>query len=62
MERDSESLKAPIIIDIGSGEIKTGFRGDEKPKIIFKNYIGEPKYRKVLRVSSKNPKKLMTNM
>jgi centractin len=45
---EQENLKLPIIIDIGSGEIKAGFSGEESPKVVFKNYIGEPKYKKVL--------------
>ena len=48
MVEKPEYLKLPIIIDIGSGEVKAGFGGEENPKIIFKNYFGEPKYRKVL--------------
>lgn len=58
MEGDNESLKAPIIVDIGSGEIKAGFSGDEKPTIIFKNYIGEPKYKKVLRAFNKEAQEI----
>ena len=42
-------LKLPIIIDIGSGEIKAGFSGEEKPKVTFNNYFGEPKYKRVIR-------------
>ena len=53
MEEKQEILKLPIVIDIGSGEIKAGFSGEEKPKIIFKNIIGEPKYKKVLRAFNK---------
>ena len=30
-----EYLKLPIVIDIGSGEVKAGFSGEEKPKLIF---------------------------
>lgn len=58
MEGNTESLKAPIIVDIGSGEIKAGFSGDEKPTIIFKNYIGEPKYKKVLRAFNKEAQEI----
>ena len=42
MDRKLEYLKLPIIIDIGSGEIKAGFSGEEKPKVTFNNYFGEP--------------------
>ena len=47
MSELKESLKLPIIIDLGSSEIKAGFSGEEKPSVIFKSYIGEPKYKKV---------------
>ena len=47
MSENIDSLKLPIIIDLGSSEIKVGFSGEEKPSVIFKSYIGEPKYKKV---------------
>ena len=43
MDEKLFDLKNPIIVDIGSGEKKAGFSGEEKPKIVFKNFIGEPK-------------------
>ena len=49
MDGRVEYLKLPIIVDIGSGEVKAGFSGEENPKIIFQNYFGEPKYKKILR-------------
>ena len=49
MEGKPEYLKLPIIVDIGSGEVKAGFSGEETPKIVFKNYFGEAKYNKILR-------------
>ena len=49
MDGRIEYLKLPIIVDIGSGEIKAGFSGEENSKVIFSNYIGEPKYKKILR-------------
>ena len=51
---DIKYLKLPIIIDIGSGIIKAGISGQDIPKVIFPNYIGEPKYSKVLRSFSKD--------
>ena len=35
MEVKPEYLKLPVIVDIGSGEVKAGFSGEEKPKTIF---------------------------
>ena len=49
MDGRVEYLKLPIIVDIGSGEIKAGFSGEENPKVIFPNCFGEPKYKKILR-------------
>ena len=55
---EQESLKLPIIIDIGSGEIKAGFSGEDSPKVLFKNYIGEPKYKKVLSAFNSEDKEI----
>ena len=44
---EKKPLKLPIIIDLGSSEIKVGFSGEEKPSIIFKSIIGEPRFTKV---------------
>ena len=49
MDIKPEYLKLPIIVDIGSGEVKAGFSGEKNPKANFNNYFGEPKYNKVLR-------------
>jgi centractin len=38
-------IKAPIIIDNGSGVMKAGLGGDEKPTLKFNTYVGRPKYR-----------------
>jgi actin-related protein len=54
MSSQTEPLQTPIIIDLGSGEIKAGFGGQERPKIIFKNQLGEPKYKIILKKYDKN--------
>ena len=42
--------KTPIIIDLGSYEIKAGFRtSNQYPSTKFLSYIGEPKYTKIIR-------------
>ena len=49
MDTFSEVLtKSPIVIDNGSGSIKAGFAGEDKPKVIFPNYVGRPKYNAIL--------------
>ena len=58
MEGRPEYLKLPIVVDIGSGEIKAGFSGELSPKIVFKNYFGEPKYKKILRTFNEENKEL----
>ena len=42
----SNDLKVPIIVDLGSLEIKAGFSGQESPKLRSPNYIGELKSKK----------------
>ena len=37
----SQDLKKPIIIDLGSSEIKAGFFDNSSPTIRFKNIIGD---------------------
>ena len=49
MEGNLEYLKLPRIIDIGSSEIRAGFGSEEKPKVLIKNYFGEPKFKKIIR-------------
>lgn len=53
MESNPSYLKTPIIVDMGSSKIKAGLGGQEKPKLEFPCYIGEPKYQKIY-VSSFN--------
>ena len=53
MNEKPEYLKLPIIIDIGSGTVKVGFSGEENPKLVFNNYFGESKYKKVLHTYDK---------
>ena len=50
------SLRIPIIIDLGSSEVKAGPRTLDNtiPQIRFPSYIGEPKYDKILRNLNKN--------
>lgn len=43
----------PILVDLGSSEIKTGFSGQEKPKLLSPNYIGELKSKKNYKDSQK---------
>ncbi|CAJ0581540.1 unnamed protein product, partial [Mesorhabditis spiculigera] len=38
----------PVVIDNGSGGIKAGFAGESAPKVAFANYVGRPKYKRVM--------------
>lgn len=38
----------PVVIDNGSGTIKAGFAGAEEPTLIIPNYVGRPKYIRVM--------------
>ena len=54
----NSNSQIPIIIDIGTGEVKAGFNGQERPKILFKNQFGEPKYNKILKQFNKDNKQV----
>eukprot|EP00941_MAST-03F_sp_MAST-3F-sp1_P003818 g3818.t1 len=41
-------LQQPVVIDNGSGVIKSGFAGTEAPKCIFPAFIGRPKHQKAM--------------
>lgn len=39
---------AAIVVDLGSGTLRAGFAGDEKPTASFANMVGYPKYDEVI--------------
>jgi centractin len=41
-------IKTPIVIDNGSGSIKAGFGGEERPSLVFNSFLGRPKHDKVM--------------
>ena len=45
----TENFKSPLIIDLGSSEVKAGFSGQERPKILFKTCMGETKFNKMIK-------------
>ena len=56
---DSINSNTPIIIDFGTSTIRVGFKGQEKPTLIFPNILGEIKYQKaggLLKKGEKNEK------
>lgn len=48
VDYEENIIKAPIVIDTGSGVIKAGLGGEEKPAVIFNNYVGRPKHERVM--------------
>lgn len=42
----------PVVIDNGSGNLKAGFAGEDKPKTYASSIIGRPKYQKIMAAGS----------
>ncbi|XP_063298695.1 actin, cytoskeletal 1A-like isoform X2 [Pelobates fuscus] len=42
------SFPQAVVIDNGSGLIKFGFSGEEKPRFVYSNLVGRPKYKPVI--------------
>lgn len=38
----------PVVFDNGSGVLKAGFAGDDRPKSVFPSFVGRPKHTKVM--------------
>jgi centractin len=51
MEAQDEFLlptNQPVVLDNGSGILKAGYAGDEKPKCVFPSIVGRPKHQRVM--------------
>lgn len=48
---DDTLYNQPVVLDNGSGNLKAGFAGEEKPKIHEPALVGRPKYQKIMAVS-----------
>lgn len=49
MDYDSfDEFGTPIVIDNGSGQIKAGLAGRERPTVIIPSCVGSPKHRRVM--------------
>lgn len=44
-----EDLKVTIVMDVGSGNCKAGFAGEDAPRVTFPAIVGRPKTRNVMR-------------
>jgi len=47
-EGDIDIIKAPIVIDNGSGIMKAGMGGGTEPSLVFNSTVGRPIYQKVM--------------
>ena len=47
-KRQQESMNQPLVIDNGTGVIKAGFAGTDKPRVVFHSYVGRPKHQRVM--------------
>ena len=45
---DAVVFGQPIVVDNGTGTMKAGFAGDDRPKTVFSSYVGRPKYDSVM--------------
>jgi actin-related protein len=41
-------MNQPIVIDNGTGVLKAGFAGADKPRVAFRSYIGRVKHQRVM--------------
>jgi centractin len=48
-------FKQALVIDNGSGLMKAGLAGEERPSLVFPSFVGRPKYQKVLPGSMHEP-------
>ncbi|CAN0041469.1 unnamed protein product [Pylaiella littoralis] len=44
----SATLNQPVVIDNGTGVIKAGFAGADKPKVVFASHVGRPKHKRAM--------------
>jgi len=45
---EESAIKSPIVIDVGSGVIKAGLGGEEKPSLFVNTYVGRPKHPRIM--------------
>ena len=38
----------PVVIDNGTGILKAGFAGSDKPKCVFPSFVGRPKHKRIM--------------
>lgn len=38
----------PVVIDNGTGVLKAGIAGEERPKVVFRSMVGRPKHKRIM--------------
>ena len=41
-------MSQPVVIDNGTGMIKAGFAGSDKPRVVIRSYVGRTKHQRVM--------------
>jgi len=47
-EEDGDDENAALVVDNGSGMVKSGFAGDDAPRAVFPSIVGRPKHKGVM--------------
>lgn len=48
MAADAAILRQPVVIDNGSGLVKAGIAGEEKPQAVFPSFVGTAKHERCM--------------
>ena len=38
----------PVVIDNGTGVVKAGVAGEDRPKVVFRSMVGRPKHKRIM--------------
>ena len=45
---EDRAQNRPVVIDNGTGVMKAGFAGKDKPKSVFPSFVGRPKHTRIM--------------
>jgi centractin len=45
---DAFLANQPVVIDNGTGVLKAGFAGGDKPRVVFRSYVGKTKHLRIM--------------
>ncbi len=40
--------RQPVVVDNGTGTVKAGYAGEDKPSVLLNNVVGRPKHQRVM--------------